>query len=117
MADHFKLYLFGDQTYDIQPRLKTLLLNKSNPVLDGFLSKALDAIQLEIETLRHASLHNVPRFTTVYELVSWNQMTEKRCIALDMAITCLYHLGAFMARRLVSRRELYGKEEKVTKKE
>ncbi|KJZ69255.1 hypothetical protein HIM_11358 [Hirsutella minnesotensis 3608] len=97
MANQVKLYLFGDQTYDIQPNLKTLLLSKSNPVLDAFLSKALDAIQLEIDALRHALPHNVPRFTTVYELVLWNQTTEKRCIALDMAVTCLYHLATFMA--------------------
>ncbi|KAF7551423.1 hypothetical protein G7Z17_g5015 [Cylindrodendrum hubeiense] len=48
MSDHLKLYVFGDQTYDIQPRLKDLLQSRDNPVLEDFLVKAYDAVRTEI---------------------------------------------------------------------
>jgi len=35
MAQQLKLYLFGDQTYDIQPHLRDLALHRHNAVLDG----------------------------------------------------------------------------------
>jgi hypothetical protein len=95
IADHSKLYLFGDQTHDIQPYLKDLLRHRDNPVLEDFLVKAYDAVRAEIYKLPHQVREDVPRFTCLEDLLLWNQK-GKRCIPLDMAVTCMYQLGVFI---------------------
>jgi hypothetical protein len=95
MAGQLKLYVFGDQTYDIQPRLKDLLRNRNNPVLEDFLVKAYDAIRMGIYNLPREVREDLPRFTCVDDLVLWDQ-TGKRCVPLDMAVTCMYQLGTFI---------------------
>ena len=95
MADHLKLYLFGDQTYDIQPCLKDLLLHRQNPVLEDFLVKSYDAVRTEIYKLPLQVRDDLPRFTCLDDLVLWKQ-SGKRCIPLEMAVTCMYQLGAFI---------------------
>ena len=95
MAEHLKLYLFGDQTYDIQPHLKVLLRNRDNPVLEDFLEKAYDAIRIGIYKLPYQVRDDLPRFTSLDDLVSWNQ-GGRRCIPLDMAVTCMYQLAGFI---------------------
>ncbi|KAI1506778.1 ketoacyl-synt-domain-containing protein, partial [Biscogniauxia marginata] len=96
MADQLKLYLFGDQTYDIRPGLKDLMRHRHNPILEDFLVKAYDAIRVEIYKLPAETRDDLPRFTCLDDLVLWKQ-DGKRCIALDMAVTCLYQLGAFIS--------------------
>ncbi len=95
MANQLKLYLFGDQTYDTQPHLKSLLLHRDNPILEDFLVKAYDAIRTEIYKLPHQVRDDLPRFTCLDDLVLWNQ-SGRRCIPLEMAVTCMYQLGAFI---------------------
>lgn len=95
MADHLTLYLFGDQTYDLQPHLKNLLRSRGNPVLEDFLTKAYDAVRAELYKLPQEVRDDLPRFTCLDDLVLWNQ-SGKRCIPLDMAVTCLYQLGVFI---------------------
>lgn len=95
MVDQLKLYLFGDQTYDIQPHLKDLLRYRHNPILENFLIKAYDAIRIEIYRLPSEIRDGLPRFTCLDDLVLGKQ-GEKRCIPLDMAVTCMYQLGVFI---------------------
>ena len=95
MADQLKLYLFGDQTYDIQPHLKDLLLYRHNPVLEDFLIKAYNAIRMEIYRLPCEIRDDLPRYTCLDDLVLGKQ-GGKRCIPLDMAVTCMYQLGVFI---------------------
>lgn len=95
MSDHMKLYLFGDQTYDIQPDLKDLLRYRHNPVLEDFLVKVYDTIRNDIYKLPNEIREELPRFTCLDDLVLWKQ-GGKRCIPLDMAVTCMYQLGAFI---------------------
>lgn len=40
MANHLKLYLFGDQTYDIRVDFKKLLQRRDNPILKNFRVKS-----------------------------------------------------------------------------
>ncbi|OBT51641.1 Type I Iterative Polyketide synthase (PKS) [Pseudogymnoascus sp. 24MN13] len=96
MAGLLKLYLFGDQTYDIQPHLRDLLQHRDNPVLEDFLVKAYDAVRAEIYKLPHQAREDVPRFTCLDDLLLWNQ-SGKRCIPLDMAVTCIYQLAIFIS--------------------
>ena len=95
MSDQMTLYLFGDQTYDIQPELKDLLRHRQNPVLEDFLVKAYDTIRKEIYTLPYQIRETLPRFTCLDDLVALKQ-GGKRCIPLEMAVTCMYQLGFFI---------------------
>ncbi|XXG97472.1 hypothetical protein Hte_003774 [Hypoxylon texense] len=97
MAAQLNLYLFGDQTYDIQPHVKDLLRHRHNPVLEDFLVKTYHAIRTEIYRLSPQVRDDLPRFTCLDDLVLWKP-DGKRCIPLDMAITCMYQLGVFISR-------------------
>lgn len=96
MSGPQKLYLFGDQTYEVQPHLKDLLRYRTNPVLDDFLVKAYDVIRNHIYELPIQVRDDLPRFTCVDDLLLMKP-TSTRCIPLDMAITCLYQLGVFIS--------------------
>ena len=95
MADEMILYLFGDQTYNIQPHLKDLIRYRSNPVLEDFLTKAYNAIRAEIFKLPSEIRDELPRFTCLDDLLLWKQ-GARRGVPLDMAVTSIYQLGAFI---------------------
>jgi hypothetical protein len=92
MTSCFKLYLFGDQTFDTEPHLKALLAVRDNPVLNDFLAKAYIAIRAEISCLPLEAKEQVSRFTCLEDLVRGNR-GGRPCLPLDMALTCLYQLG------------------------
>lgn len=95
MSKQLKLYLFGDQTVDIQSHLKSLLRHRNNPVLEDFLGKAYNSVRTEIFSLPSHVRDELPRFTCVDDLLSWDPY-GKVCIPLDMAVVCLYQLGTFI---------------------
>ncbi|KAI0199062.1 hypothetical protein F4808DRAFT_471964 [Astrocystis sublimbata] len=96
MSVNLKLYLFGDQTHDTKPHLKLLLQCRDNPLLDHFLRKAYDALRREIYELPHDMRDVLPRFTSLDDLMLWDQ-GGRWCVPLDMAITCLCQLGLFFS--------------------
>lgn len=91
-----KLFLFGDQTHDVQPRLRDLLQHRDNPVLDDFLARSYDAIRTEMFSLPPRLREGLPRLTCVEDLVFSKEEGQQRCAALDMAVTCMYQIGAFI---------------------
>jgi len=95
MAKQLKLYLFGDQTYNIQPHLGDLVLHRHNAVLDDFLGKAYNAIRAEIYQLPRDIRDDLPRFTCVDDVLL-RKPGGKRYVPLDMAVTCMYQLGTFI---------------------
>lgn len=95
MTGQLKLYLFGDQTYDIQPHLKDLIQYRNNPVLEDFLVKSYDAIRTELFNLPSEVRVDLPRFTSLDDILLRKQ-GGKRCVPLDMAVTCMYQLGVFI---------------------
>ncbi len=95
MGDKLELYVFGDQTFDIQPCLKNLIWYRTNPVLEDFLFKAYNAIRTEIYKLSREIREDLPRFTCLDDLLLWKP-GGRRCIPLDMAVTCMYQLGVFI---------------------
>ena len=95
MGNDLNLYLFGDQTYNIEHNLVDLLLSRDNPILETFLEKAYDTIRAEIYNLPPDMRESVPRFTCLDDLVLWKN-NEKRCIPLDMAVTSMYQLAVFI---------------------
>jgi hypothetical protein len=48
MADRLKLYLFSDQTYNIQPQLQELLQHRDNLILEAFLKKTYNVVRMKI---------------------------------------------------------------------
>ncbi|KAJ5698625.1 Type I Polyketide synthases (Type I PKS) [Penicillium macrosclerotiorum] len=95
MSKQLSLYLFGDQTFDVQPHLKHLLRKRDNVILEEFASRSYDAIRTEIYKLPTQVRDDLDRFTCVDDLVSWD-CCGRRCIPLDMAVTCMYQLGTFI---------------------
>ena len=95
MVDHLSLYLFGDQTYDVQPSFKDLIQYRHNPVLEDFLAKAYDAIRTEIFDLPSEVRNSLPRFTCLDDIIL-RKPGGKRCLPLDMAVTCMFQLAAFI---------------------
>lgn len=96
MVGHMKLYLFGDQTFDIEPHLRGLLEAKDNLFLHAFLHSAYDAIRSEIYRQPPAVRDDVPRLSCLEDLISWEQGgSGRRCIPLNMARTTLWQLGTF----------------------
>ena len=96
MTGDLKLYLFGDQTFDLQPHLKELLQNRRNPILEQFLDQSYDAVRAEIFKLSRQARDDFPRFTCVDDLILWKKDGE-RLLPLDMALTCIYQLGMFIS--------------------
>ncbi|RWA03415.1 hypothetical protein EKO27_g11693 [Xylaria grammica] len=98
MGHHKTLYLFGDQTFDVEPHMPKLLdAGNTNVVLRDFLDDAYDAIRLQIFRLPANVRVELPRFTSIEDVILWKQPKERsRCVPLDMAMTCLYQLGSFI---------------------
>ncbi|KAI0405958.1 polyketide synthase [Xylaria palmicola] len=98
MGHQKTLYLFGDQTFDVEPHLPKLLdVGNSSVVLRDFLDKAYDAIRLQIFRLPANVRGELPRFTNIEDVLLWKQPKgHSRCVPLDMAMTCLYQLGSFI---------------------
>ncbi|KAF5662736.1 polyketide synthase [Fusarium heterosporum] len=96
MASHLRLYLFGDQTFEIQPHLKHLLQKRDNLFLHEFLGQAYNAIRTELYRLPYGVRKDLPRFTCQEDLLLWDQ-SGGRCVALDMAMLTLYQLGTFIS--------------------
>ncbi|KAI0517278.1 polyketide synthase [Xylaria bambusicola] len=92
------LYLFGDQTFDVEPHMAQLLsAGNSNVVLRDFLDKAYKSIRLQIFQLPENVYGELPRFTSIEDVLLWKQSKERsRCVPLDMAMACLYQLGSFI---------------------
>ncbi len=94
------LYLFGDQTFDVEPHLHKLLEAKnSNVVLNGFLEKAYDAIRVQMFEVPKHVREDLPRFTSIEDMLLWKRSEgSPRCVPLDMALACLYQLGSFITK-------------------
>lgn len=94
------LYLFGDQTFDVEPHLPKLLdASNNNVVLRDFLEMAYNAIRVQIFKLPKDVREELPRFTSIEDVLLWKQSQgANRCVPLDMATTCIYQLGSFIIR-------------------
>lgn len=91
-----KLYLFGDQTYDVQQHMGKLLQLRNNALVNGFLEMGYGAIREEIYRLPTQTRNQLPRFTNIEDLLLWKNTESGRFIAIEMAVACLYQLGTFI---------------------
>ncbi|KUI72115.1 Conidial yellow pigment biosynthesis polyketide synthase [Cytospora mali] len=99
MENQEALYLFGDQTFDVEPHLNKLLDAKnSNAILRDFLDKVYDSLRVQIFQLPRHVREELPRFTSIEDVLLWKRSEGSSCcVPLDMAITCMYQLGSFIS--------------------
>ncbi|OGM43333.1 hypothetical protein ABOM_008737 [Aspergillus bombycis] len=98
MTTPFKLLIFGDQTYHVHPHLRELV-QSNEPILVEFLDRTYAALRTELFRLPPELREALPRFTSITDLALWGEQSEGvHLVALDMAVTCLYHLAAFISR-------------------
>lgn len=90
-----ELFIFGDQTLDVQPCLRGLAQHRHNPVLEDFFTKTYQVLRTEIDQLPHNVKVGLPRFTCIDDII-FRPPGSKSCIALDMAMTTFYQLGVFI---------------------
>lgn len=92
---HFELFVFGDQTYNIQTKdLRNLVHDGNNdPVVVKFLQDACRALRNDLYQLKLEDRNHAPSITCVADLLLWKQ---GHCVPLDMAILSLYQLATFM---------------------
>ena len=96
MSNTLKLAIFGDQTCDLKPHWKELFYIRNNPSVEDFLTKAYDAVRKEIWKLPVDARNSIPRFHNINDLILSNQDGDRRCLAIDTAVSCIYELATFI---------------------
>ncbi|KAJ6043159.1 type I iterative polyketide synthase [Penicillium canescens] len=94
MAQNHRIYLFGDQTYDIDAPMRELLLH-SDPILTSFFERTLHVLRLEISQLPSQVRYEFPRFSSIADLVSRRRDTRLHS-SLQMSLVLIYQLGSFI---------------------
>lgn len=89
------VYFFGDQTEDVDNGLKGLLSRDQDPILDAFFARSYDAIRKELSKTSKWNWKTPPHFTSLLDLLLRTQ-SKSRDIALDHALTTIYHLAVFI---------------------
>ena len=96
MVPQVKIYLLGDQTYDVYSKLRELLHSTRDPVLNHFFESVDHTIRDEIGRLPHTTREELPQFSGVADLLSWHHCNNGPTVAFDMALTCILQLGIFI---------------------
>lgn len=100
MGHRQSFYLFGDQTFDVEPHLHTLLdARHNNPVLRDFLDKVYNTLRLRTFRIPPASREEWPTFTAIEDVLLWKPSEcTTRCVPWEMALTCIYQLSSFIVK-------------------
>jgi hypothetical protein len=96
MTDTMRLFLFGDLTVPFEEVLRDLLYTKDLPILKSFFEKAAFALREEISGLPSPQQAQLPRFTTLVDLLPQLQGGKPGVPALNFALLCLYEIGIFI---------------------
>ena len=95
MVHQIQLYLFGDQTYDNNAKLRCLLLSNSDPFLIAFFERAFQALRAEIGQLPLREREGFPRFSSFIDLLV-RQREAGLNAAFEKALACIYQFGYFI---------------------
>ena len=95
MTNTLKLYVFGDQTFDVHPHLREFIHDSGNSVLKDFLTKAYDVIRIELFNLPKDVREKLPRFGCINDILLWDG-AGRHCVPLEMAVTCMFQLATFI---------------------
>jgi naphtho-gamma-pyrone polyketide synthase len=90
-----QVLIFGDQSFRFTPSLQELLLKKDSPYLVSFFEQVNVALRREISSLSTEEKQLFPSFSSLQELVA-KFCTLRNSPALESALACCYHLGAFI---------------------
>lgn len=91
----FRIYAFGDQTYDIEGILSDLVHARNDPLLSDFLERSSGLLKREVASLNHAQVTDCPRFSKIVDLLPyWRAGTLNP--ALSQALTSICQLGTFL---------------------
>lgn len=96
MGSQFKVYLFGDQTFDLFPNLRQLLYSKNSPLLESFFEQAYYKIRAEIGSLPATERESYAHFTSIADILSWERQHTLHHPPIQSALTCIYQLGEFI---------------------
>ncbi|PNS21559.1 beta-ketoacyl-acyl-carrier-protein synthase II [Sphaceloma murrayae] len=95
MAGPTRVYVFGDQTFDIADLLTKLLHTYDDPVLTDFIERSTAALKREVARLGRDKQQDCPPFATLVDLIPrWRTSTLNP--ALCQALTCICQIAAFM---------------------
>ncbi|PYH96131.1 conidial yellow pigment biosynthesis polyketide synthase [Aspergillus ellipticus CBS 707.79] len=95
MEGQCRVYLFGDQTSDIEAGLRRLLQAKNNTIVQSFFQQCFHALRQEIARLPPSQRKLFPRFTSIVDLLSKHRESGPSPV-LESALTCIYQLGCFI---------------------
>jgi len=95
MADMARLYIFGDNTYETNSKLLTLLSTTGDPILAAFFDQAFNIIRAEAGCLPLEEFRNLPSFTSIGEIVAKHR-DGHLSPAFQIALSTIYHLGTFI---------------------
>ncbi|KAL8779358.1 MAG: hypothetical protein Q9194_001493 [Teloschistes cf. exilis] len=70
MAEETRVFVFGDQTCNVNAKLRQLLLQQGNPILTTFFEQAFYVIRTELGYLPVAEQKTFPRFNSIADLLS-----------------------------------------------
>jgi naphtho-gamma-pyrone polyketide synthase len=90
-----EVLIFGDQCFRFAPALQELLLKKDSPYLVSFFEQVNKTLRRVISSLSAAEKQLFPSFSNLQELVAKFQKLGNSP-ALESALACCYHLGAFI---------------------
>lgn len=95
MAVPRRIYLFGDQTFDIHASLSELLQLHENPILTTFFERSCHALRRAIGNLESHYQDQFPRFSNLADLNAVHQKGQPNP-ALAQFLTCICQLGLFI---------------------
>ena len=95
MTTSMRVFVFGDQTYDIGDLLTSLLHTHDDPVLSCFLERSYQTLKQEVVRLGRERQADCPRFAKLASLLPlWRSGTLNP--ALGQAVSCICQIGAFL---------------------
>jgi hypothetical protein len=95
MTEPMRVYVFGDQTFDIADSLSNVIRNADDALVPDFLEQAGQTLKDEILKLAPDQQEKCPRFAKVLDLVPlWRSCTLNP--PLGQALTCITHVTTFL---------------------
>ncbi len=90
-----RVFLFGDQTVDIVPKLRELLAVRDNPLLAAFLDQAHYVVRAQMMVALPPAEHKASRTANLAEMVQ-KYADGRLNSAFQTALLCICQLGCFM---------------------
>lgn len=90
-----RVYVFGDQTFDVADLLSSVLRTHEDALVQDFVEHSCLTLKREVGQLLPEQQAECPRFAKLLDLVPyWRAGTLNPAFA--QALTCITHLGVFL---------------------